>query len=61
MGTVALDLGRWLMAGDAPAFAAVFTIEAGLFLVSALVATRIGGPVTRTSDTLPDAAVMPGE
>jgi BCD family chlorophyll transporter-like MFS transporter len=61
LGTVALDLGRWLMASDAPAFAAVFTIEAGLFLVSALVATRIGGPVTRTSDTLPEAAVMPGE
>jgi BCD family chlorophyll transporter-like MFS transporter len=61
LGTVALDLGRWFMASDAPAFAAVFTIEAGLFLVSALVATRIGGPVTRTSDTLPDAAVVPGE
>ncbi|MGQ2967322.1 MAG: BCD family MFS transporter [Allorhizobium sp.] len=61
LGTVALDLGRWLTASDALAFAAVFTIEASLFLVSAIVATRIGRPALTSSNTLPDAAIMPGE
>lgn len=61
LGTVALDLGRWLTASDALAFAAVFTIEASLFLVSAIVATRIGRPAMTSSNTLPDAAIMPGE
>ncbi len=61
LGTVALDLGRWLTASDALAFAAVFTIEASLFLVSAIVATRIGRPALTSSNTLPNAAIMPGE
>lgn len=61
LGTVALDLGRWLMASDALAFSAVFSIEASLFLVSALVATRIGRRSTVQSSRLPDAAAMPGE
>ncbi len=61
LGTVALDLGRWLTASDALAFAAVFTIEASLFLVSAIVATRIGRPPLTSSNTLPDVAIMPGE
>lgn len=61
LGTVALDLGRWLTANDALAFAAVFTIEASLFLVSAIVATRIGRPALTSSNTLPNAAIMPGE
>lgn len=61
LGTVALDLGRWLTKSDAMAFASVFTIEAVLFLVSAIVATRIARPTTRTASSLPDAAIMPGE
>ncbi len=61
LGTVALDLGRWLMASDAHAFAAVFSIEAGLFLVSALVATRIGHQSMRSQAPIQDAAIMPGE
>jgi len=61
LGTVALDLGRWLTESDALAFAGVFTIEASLFLVSAIVATRIGRPALTSSNTLPDAAIMPGE
>lgn len=62
LGTVALDLGRWFTASDALAFAAVFTIEAGLFLLSALVATRIGRQgVPGTSNSMPNAAIMPGE
>ncbi|MFN7126983.1 MAG: BCD family MFS transporter [Allorhizobium sp.] len=61
LGTVALDLGRWLTESDALAFAGVFTIEASLFLVSTIVATRIGRPALTSSNTLPNAAIMPGE
>ncbi|MBX9468744.1 MAG: BCD family MFS transporter [Rhizobium sp.] len=61
LGTVALDLGRWLTAKDAHAFAAVFSIEAGLFLISALVATRLGRPSKRYPETMPDTAFIPGE
>ncbi|MDH4413611.1 MAG: BCD family MFS transporter [Rhizobium sp.] len=61
LGTVALDLGRWLTTSDALAFAAVFTIEAGLFLVAALVATRIGSQAIQRSSRIPNAAIMPGE
>ncbi|MFN3634839.1 MAG: BCD family MFS transporter [Rhizobium rhizophilum] len=61
LGTVALDLGRWLTAKDAHAFAAVFSIEAGLFLISALVATRLGRPSQPYPETMPDTAFIPGE
>ncbi len=61
LGTVALDLGRWLTTSDAYAFAAVFTIEASLFLVSALVATRIGRTGRTTAAPTTEAAFMPGE
>lgn len=61
LGTVALDLGRWLTTSDALAFAAVFSIEASLFLISALVATRIGRRSAGQSARLPDVAIMPGE
>lgn len=61
LGTVALDLGRWLTANDAHAFAAVFSIEAALFLISALVATRIGRTGKTPGETMPDTAFMPGE
>lgn len=61
LGTVALDIGRWLTASDALAFAAVFAIEASLFLISAVVATRIGQHVATPSATLSNAAIMPGE
>lgn len=61
LGTVALDLGRWLTAKDAHAFAAVFSIEAGLFLISALVATRLGRPSKPYPETMPDTAFIPGE
>lgn len=61
LGTVALDLGRWLTTSDALAFAAVFSIEASLFLMSALVATRIAIHGAAASDAPTQAAIMPGE
>jgi BCD family chlorophyll transporter-like MFS transporter len=61
LGTVALDLGRWLTTSDALAFAAVFSIEASLFLMSALVATRIATHGATASDAPTQAAIMPGE
>ncbi|GAA0787287.1 MFS transporter [Roseibium denhamense] len=41
-GTVALTLGRWATQSDSIAFAMVFSLEAGLFFLSALIALRIG-------------------
>ncbi|MET1414794.1 BCD family MFS transporter [Roseibium sp. HPY-6] len=47
-GTVVLTLGRWSTGNDATAFTLVFALEAILFLMSALVALRIGvKPVPR--------------
>jgi MFS transporter, BCD family, chlorophyll transporter len=40
IGAVGVDAGRRLMGADGPAFALIFGIEAGMFLLAALVATR---------------------
>ena len=42
VGTAASDLARWLIASPGVAYAAVFFLEAMLFLVSAWLASRIG-------------------
>jgi BCD family chlorophyll transporter-like MFS transporter len=46
LGAIGVDIGRGLMGADAPAFGLVFIIEAGLFLASALIASRIGAPAS---------------
>jgi BCD family chlorophyll transporter-like MFS transporter len=46
-GAIGVDLGRGLMGADAPAFGLVFALEAGLFLASAIIASRIGAPAAR--------------
>lgn len=43
-GAVAVDIGRRLFAQDASAFGLVFALEATLFIVSAVIAARIGAP-----------------
>jgi BCD family chlorophyll transporter-like MFS transporter len=40
-GTIAVDLGRWLIGSQAAAYASVFVLEAGLFLVAAYLASQI--------------------
>jgi MFS transporter, BCD family, chlorophyll transporter len=40
IGAVGVDAGRALMGADGPAFALIFAIEAGMFLLAALVALR---------------------
>jgi MFS transporter, BCD family, chlorophyll transporter len=40
-GTIAVDLGRWLIGSQAAAYATVFVLEAGLFLVAAYLASQI--------------------
>jgi len=54
-GAVAVDIGRHLFAQNASAFGLVFALEAGLFIVSALIAARIGAPVA-TPQTQPIGA-----
>lgn len=45
LGTLAVDLARLAAAEPAQAYAAVFTAEAGLFVVAALIALRLAPPV----------------
>ena len=40
IGAVGVDAGRALMRSDAPAFALIFAIEAGIFLIAATIALR---------------------
>jgi BCD family chlorophyll transporter-like MFS transporter len=40
-GTIAVDLGRWLIGSQAAAYASVFVLEAALFLVAAYLASQI--------------------
>ena len=54
-GAVLADLFR-AMASDATAFGLTFLLEAGLFLLAALVAARVIGGVTS-----PQARLVPGE
>jgi BCD family chlorophyll transporter-like MFS transporter len=41
-GAVASDVARWAIGAPGPAYASVFALEAGLFVVSAFLAARIG-------------------
>jgi BCD family chlorophyll transporter-like MFS transporter len=41
-GAAASDVARWAIGSPGPAYATVFALEAGLFLVSAVLASRIG-------------------
>ncbi|MFP1633818.1 BCD family MFS transporter [Zhengella sp. ZM62] len=45
MGTAAIDLCRAITGDVATSFAIVFAMEAGMFLLSALIALRIGSPL----------------
>ncbi len=45
VGTGASDLSRWSLGNTGTAYAAVFCFEAVLFLISALLAFRLSGPV----------------
>lgn len=47
LGAIGVDIGRGLIGADAPAFGLVFILEAGLFLASAIIASRIGAPAAR--------------
>jgi BCD family chlorophyll transporter-like MFS transporter len=42
MGTVASDIARWLLGSAVAAYGTVFVLEAGLFVVAAVLASRIG-------------------
>ncbi len=65
VGTAASDLARFLIGSPSAAYAAVFAGEAVLFLVSALLASRVftdnkahasGSLASVISQSLPDAA-----
>ncbi|RVU47807.1 MFS transporter [Rubrivivax rivuli] len=44
-GAAASDVARWLIGDMGTAYAAVFALEAGMFVAAAMLAARIGGPL----------------
>ena len=52
VGTGASDLARWLIAAPGSAYAAVFALEAMLFLLSAALAWRISAPAAKAPSRL---------
>ncbi|WP_349365084.1 MAG: BCD family MFS transporter [Roseitalea porphyridii] len=61
LGTVAIDITRWLTGDVALSFAVVFTGEALLFLVSAMIATTIGVAAARQQRPATHAPLAPAE
>ncbi|SMC53686.1 BCD family MFS transporter [Rhizobium sp. RU36D] len=61
IGSVALDLGRQFTGADSSAFAMVFAIEAGLFLVSALLAVSIRSQKSPATTTHCSLSAQPAE
>jgi BCD family chlorophyll transporter-like MFS transporter len=56
LGTVILDLGRLATGSVTGGYSVVFLLDAGLFLVAALLALRIGQPARIRRDTFGGAA-----
>lgn len=50
LGTVAVDVARWLVDNPTTAYASVFTIEGLVFIVAALLARHIQPPVSAAND-----------
>ena len=61
LGTAAIDVMRWLSGDVALSFAVVFTGEAVLFLISALIATSIGVAAVRHPRPAARAPLAPAE
>jgi len=55
-GTVVLSIGRWATGDDGTAFTLVFSLEAVLFLMSAIIALRIGVRPAGTGTPFPSTA-----
>jgi BCD family chlorophyll transporter-like MFS transporter len=59
LGTVICDVARWTTGAAAPAYGAVFAIEAALFLFSAVLAARLAAPALPRLSTLRMKEAMP--
>ena len=49
-GAAASDVARWLIGHQGSAYAAVFLLEAGMFVAAALLASRIAAPALRSAE-----------
>ncbi|MDP2006439.1 MAG: BCD family MFS transporter [Rubrivivax sp.] len=60
-GAAASDLARWLIGDPGSAYAAVFLLEAGMFVVAAWLAVKVGGPHAQVAVpvTAPSAPALP--
>lgn len=55
-GAAASDVARWLIGDQGSAYAAVFLLEAGMFIAAALLAARIVAPALRAAGTDPKSS-----
>jgi len=51
-GTVTADLLKYITQSNSISYGAVFGLEAALFIVSAMLALRIGAPAKQTTDAM---------
>jgi len=58
-GAAASDVARWLIGNPGSAYASVFLLEAGMFVVAAWLAAKVSGPHTRVTSTAPTAPSLP--
>jgi BCD family chlorophyll transporter-like MFS transporter len=58
-GAAASDVARWFIGDAGSAYAAVFLLEAGMFVVAAWLAAKVGGPHARVPATAPGAPSLP--
>ncbi|KPF50122.1 bacteriochlorophyll synthase [beta proteobacterium AAP121] len=58
-GAAASDVARWLIGDMGTAYAAVFALEAGMFVAAALLAARIGGPLLGAAPATRPASAAP--
>lgn len=60
-GAAASDVARWLIGSPGSAYAAVFLLEAGMFVAAAWLAAKVGGPhatVTATAHSAPPLSLV---
>ncbi len=58
-GAAASDFARWLIGHQGSAYAAVFLLEAGMFVVAAWLAVKVGGPHARLATPVASSPPLP--
>ena len=60
-GAAASDVARWVIGDQGSAYAAVFFLEAGMFVAAALLAARIAAPALRAASSSTPLSHVPAK